>query len=309
LNDGSANIRQFIIWHISDGRRGHDNQCLGLVQALQQLRPCRYFKIDRSPLLGLTVAFLAGRYPPGDGLPDPDLVIAAGHHTHLSLLCANRARQGKTVVLMRPSLPTAWFDLCLIPAHDRQPAAADNVIQTSGALTRIRPTDRHDPNRGLILIGGPSRHHAWDQDSLLRQINRVADQSGLRWTVSDSPRTPDTTRRALSALHNTAVRYVSCAGQPASWLPGQLARAGSVWITEDSVSMIYDALTSGAAVGLLQVPHKHESRITRIADSLDKQRMVTLFSDWQAGQGLAPPAAVLNESERCARLLLQRLFP
>jgi len=307
LNDGAANVKQFIIWHISDGRRGHDNQCLGLVQALQQLRPCRYFKIDRSPLRSLIPALLTGHYLPGDGLPDPDLIIAAGHHTHLSLLCAKRARRGQAVVLMRPSLPAAWFDLCLIPSHDRQPAAA-NVIQTSGALTRVRPTNQHDPDRGLILIGGPSRHHAWDEDRLLLQIDRVTVGNSLQWLISDSPRTPGSTRQALASMQAAGIRYASSERQPASWLPGQLARAGTVWITEDSVSMIYDALTSGAAVGLLQVPHKHESRITCIADDLSKQRMVTLFNDWQTGKGLKLPADVLNESDRCARLLLEKLF-
>jgi len=307
LNDGAVNVRQFIIWHISDGRRGHDNQCLGLVQALQQLRPCRYYKIGHSPLHSLIPALLTGRYPPGDGLPDPDLIVAAGHHTHLSLLCAKRARRGQAVVLMRPSLPAAWFDLCLVPSHDRQPAA-DNVIQTSGALTRVRPTNRHDPGQGLILIGGPSRHHAWDEDGLLQQIDRITGGNSLQWLVSDSPRTPGPTRQALASKQAAGFRYVSYARQPAAWLPGQLARAGSVWITEDSVSMIYDALTSGAAIGLLQVPHKHESRITRIADELSKQRMVTLFNDWRPGKGLTLPVNVLDESGRCAKLLLEKLF-
>lgn len=305
MNGATATERELTIWHISDGRRGHDGQCLGLVQALQQQRPCRYFKIQALRLPGLILPFLTRRFPAGEGLPDPDLIIGAGHHTHLSMLCAKLARRGRAVVLMRPSLPASWFDTCLVPAHDRQPAS-DSVIQTTGALTRVSPSNRHDPARGLVLVGGPSRHHAWDHDDLLQQINRIISNSGLQWLISDSPRTPDNTSRALAALRSPVVRYVSCRGLGPAWLPGQLGRAGIVWITEDSVSMIYEALTSGAAVGLLQVPHKLESRVTRIADDLSNQKMVTLFSEWQAGKALSAPPYALNESGRCARLLLQK---
>lgn len=306
MNGGAANERELIVWHISDGRRGHDNQCLGLVQALYQLRPCRYFKITRIPLTGLMLPFLTRRFPAGDGLPDPDIIIGAGHHTHLSLLSARRARRGRSVVLMRPSIPASWFDLCLIPTHDRQPSTA-NVIRTTGALTRIRPTNQHDPRRGLILIGGPSRHHSWDNEALLRQIELIVSQADVRWLVSDSPRTPGITRQALAALSPSNVKYTPYLDQGESWLPGQLGRAGSTWVTEDSVSMIYDALTSGAAVGLLQVPHKHENRITRIADGLGEKKMVTLFRDWQISRRLAPAPHVLDEAARCAGLLLQEL--
>lgn len=308
MNDGAANGKQLVIWHISDGRHGHDSQCLGLVQALQQLRPCRYFKIQSARLPGLMLLFLTRRFPPGAGLPDPDLIIGAGHHTHFSMLCAKLARRGRTIVLMRPSLPASWFDVCLIPSHDRQPSA-HSVIQTNGALTRIFPSEQHDPARGLILVGGPSRHHAWDHDLLVQQISRIIGDSGLRWLISDSPRTPDVTRRALAALQSATVRYVSYNGLGPSWLPGQLGRAGTIWITADSVSMIYEAVTSGARVGLLQVPHKRESRVTRIADELSEQNMVTLYREWQAGKDLSAPPYSLNESGRCARLLLQKFFP
>lgn len=306
MNGGAPNEQQLIVWHISDGRRGHDNQCLGLVQALQQLRPCRYFKISHRRSPALVLPFLLRRFPAGNDLPDPDIIIGAGHHTHLSLLCAKRARGGRTIVLMRPSIPASWFDLCLIPDHDRQPASA-NVILTKGALTRIRPTNRHDPHRGLILIGGPSRHHSWNEADLLRQIDKLVERGGLHWLVSDSPRTPDNTRQALAALTGANVKYVSYRDQGGAWLAGQLGRAGVVWITEDSVSMIYDALTSGAAVGLLQAPHKHESRVTRIAETLAGEKMVTLFRDWEGGKPVSVPTGTLDEAARCAGLVLQGL--
>ena len=54
------------------------------------------------------------------------------------------------------------------------------------------------------------------------------------------------------------------------WLPAQLARAGQAWATADSVSMVYEALTAGAAVGILDVPRQRASRISRDVSSFMK---------------------------------------
>ncbi|OGT78817.1 MAG: hypothetical protein A3J35_01555 [Gammaproteobacteria bacterium RIFCSPLOWO2_02_FULL_52_10] len=295
-----------VIWHISDGRRGHDNQCQGLVEALQQLRPCNYYKINHSPLPRLLSSVLRRRYPANDSLPDPDLIIGAGHDTHASILCAKLIRGGRTVVLMQPSLPVTWFDLCLIPAHDK-PRAAPKTIITEGALTGIAPGGAHDPGAGLMLIGGPSRHHRWDPDLLLTQINSIADKtSSVNWLITDSPRTPTETSQTLGLVNKGNVAYVCHRELDRSWMLAQLARAGYIWITVDSVSMIYEALTAGAAVGLLEVPVRRRHRITQIPVQLQSRKMVTLYQDWNRGAPLTKPATVLNESARCAEILLRK---
>jgi len=302
----NASAARLVVWHISDGRRGHDNQCLGLVQALQQLRPCDYFKINRPPLPHLLLSLLRRRFPADESLPVPDLIIGAGHDTHASMLCARLIRGGRTIVLMQPSLPATWFDVCLIPAHD-QPRASPKIIITEGALTRIAPSDNHDPGTGLVLIGGPSRHHLWDPDRLQMQINAIAEKYSLvNWLISDSPRTPPATSRMLAQIRQDNVSYACHQDLDPAWLPAQLARAGQAWITEDSVSMIYEALTAGAAVGLLEVPAKHRHRITHIPAQLKARKMVTLFQDWKTGAPIKKPPVVLNESARCAELLLQK---
>jgi len=298
---------RLIVWHVSDNRRGHDNQCLGLVQALKKLRPCEYFKIVACSLPVLLLALLHRRFPPGTELPDPDLIIGAGHRTHATMLCAKRIRGGQTAVLMRPSLPVAWFDLCLCPAHDNPPASA-RIITTEGALTHITPSDRHNPDSGLVLIGGPSRHYHWDTDSLLKQIRHVtASTPGVRWQITGSPRTPAGTSLALEQLQAPNIDYISPHAQTVGWMASQLASAGQVWLTMDSVSMIYEALTAGAAVGLLAVPSRHQHRITAIPEKLQAQQMVTLYRDWAAGAAMAKPSRQLNESSRCAGLLLKNL--
>ena len=63
-------------------------------------------------------------------------------------------------------------------------------------------------------------------------------------------------------------------------------------MTEDSVSMVYESLTAGAATGLLAVPRLGETRITAGVANLQREGFVTPFADWQrTGRLSTPPSA------------------
>lgn len=206
-------------------------------------------------------------------------------------------------MLMKPSLPTNWFDLCLIPDHD-QPTNRENIIITRGALNTIIPATNQDAARGLILIGGPSRHYHWDENTLLDQLQCILKDGSVQWTLSDSPRTPEQTCAQLKALNHPNLHYYSCKSTPANWLSEQLKMSANVWVTQDSVSMIYEALTSGAAVGLLKVPAKKPGKLTTAIQRLAEQKLLTIFDSWKEGQKLTATHGLFNESGRCAKLVL-----
>ncbi|HEY7841053.1 MAG TPA: ELM1/GtrOC1 family putative glycosyltransferase, partial [Gammaproteobacteria bacterium] len=274
-----------ILWRFTDGRRGHDAQSRGLALAVAARRPARVVDVPATGAVRATLDLLSGRFAAGAALPDPDLLIGAGHGTHLPLLAARRARGGCIVLLMRPSLPTAWFDLCLIPDHDRV-SKRDNVILTRGPLNAIRTGDRGG-DRDLILIGGISKHCQWEEPALIAQIRAVLGTPGS-WTVTDSPRTPGTTRRLLRDLAGD--RYAPW--ESGDGLAEALAAARRVWVTADSLSMIYEALTAGAAVGVLELPATRDgNRVVEAIRRLRAERRITIFSEWRPGTELpAPPA-------------------
>jgi mitochondrial fission protein ELM1 len=206
---------------------------------------------------------------------------------------------------MRPSLPHWLFDLCLIPEHDGR-YRGEHVIRIQGVLTCIAPSAGRRADEGLILVGGPSRHKVWTEARLLHQIREILSRGEVRWEIADSRRTPATTAQALARLNGDACRFRSHREAPADWLPGALARAGSVWVTEDSVSMVYEALTSGAAVGLLRLPRRRRTRVNRGIEDLVARGLVTPFERWSEGAPLDPPAAPLAEAARCAELIVER---
>ncbi|WP_020679341.1 mitochondrial fission ELM1 family protein [Marinobacterium rhizophilum] len=291
---------------INDGKPGHLNQSLGLAEALCRLRPDIVIQ-EVTPLARGTAlwTWLTGRLPAGvlpDGLGvPPALVLGAGHATHLSLLALKRAWQVPGVVLMRPSLPLGCFDLCLMPGHDAPPAR-DNVIATRGALNRMRPGQKQR-GRGVILIGGPSRHSDWDETMLLAQLERILVADDTRWCMTSSRRTPASTEQRLAAL--PGVEFVPASETARDWLPRQLAGASACWVTEDSVSMVYEALTAGCAVGTLKVPGQKGNRLHKGLQQLADAGLVTPYDGWR-GETLRAPASGFDEAGRCAKELLAR---
>jgi hypothetical protein len=296
--------RSQVIWRLSDGKPGHDKQSQGLAAALARLAPTQVHDIPLDgPRIG-PLDWARGRFEPGLDLPAPWLILGAGHATHFALLAARRARGGRAVVLMKPSLPLGLFDLCLVPEHDRPPLRA-NVIATRGALNTVVPGANHDPARGLMLIGGPSAHYRWDDHRVAAQVSEIAaTEPDTRWTLTTSRRTPAAFLAALPALPNLHVAPFD--QTPPGWLEAELARCGPVWVSPDSVSMVYEALTAGCRVGLLDLEAEPSSRVARGVAGLAASGEFTPLAAWRVRRTLTAPSEPFNEAERCARLILAR---
>ena len=298
------------IWLLGDGKPGHENQSAGLAEALGRIVPADIRSIP-TPGKCHIIARVHAITRATRSWHKPDLLIGAGHSTHLPLLWLARQHGVPCVVLMKPSLPTALFDLCLVPAHDLgHSIPPPRVIPTLGALNRVPPPANRERTSGLILVGGPSTTHGWDQDAMLDTIGVIISRSRhLPWHITDSRRTPE------GFMPLAAQRFANVSLHPhqqtgRDWLPAQLAAAAEVWVTEDSISMIYEALSSGARVGLIPVPRlKRDGRVSRGVDHLADEGFVTRFSRWQTTGTLSSPPRVLREADRCAEEVARRLFP
>lgn len=298
---------QLTIWQISDGKPGHENQSLGLIDALGRACPCESFRIDVSEAGNFWTRWrtaLAQAKP----LPMANLIIGAGHATHFPMWCLKRVSGAKSVVLMKPSLPMGFFDLCLAPRHDFPAGATDEdgLILTEGAINRVLLPEGERGGK-LILIGGPSKTHGWDEDAMMKSLDElVADGE---WKLTDSRRTPE------GFLDRVRTKFPQVDVHPhhetdSKWLPRELRYAEEVWVSEDSVSMTYEAISSGARVGLLPVPRlREDSRVLRGLERMLEQGRLSTLEQWhEAGRQLSE-AKPLREADRCARLLLERLEP
>ena len=304
MSNNAERDTPLVVWVISDNKPGHVNQSLGLAEALARATPTKIITLPALPAWRAWLALLLKRAP-GASLPAPDLIVGAGHATHLTLQAARRARGGRAVVLMKPSLPRRGFDLCILPQHDGVAADA-HTLMTEGALNRIRPAATRDARHGLLLIGGASKHFDWDSDAIQVQIKSIlARTPDTHWTLATSRRTPaDFLAQLPSSPTLTVVPHTATSPD---WLPAQLARSGTVWVTPDSASMVFEALTAGAAVGVFDLPLNPTSRVGRAIAHLADARRITRFANWCASDTLHPNTHPLAEADRCATWILEWL--
>jgi mitochondrial fission protein ELM1 len=275
---------------ISDGKAGHENQSLGLAEAMARLRPAEIHTLRLDMGKGF-LGRLKSAVAAAAKHPRPHFVIAAGHATHPAALLAARKYGARSICLMKPSLPVSWFDVCICPEHDfiGMPVPP-NVITSKGALNRVRPAEGGRSGK-IFLIGGPSKTHGYDEGALVARIREIAADGG--WQVADSRRTPETFLPALKKELPGLTVFPHRETQP-GWLAAKLSTAESVWVTEDSVSMIYEALTGGAKVGVLDMPRLRPD--ARVISGLDALKAEGYFDAHD-------PPPPLAEADRCAATL------
>lgn len=291
---------------ISEGRPGHENQSVGLAYALARRTGAWVEVVRIPPTWNLFTRCRAALRPAPTA---PQLVVGAGHKVHLPLLCAARKFHARSVVIMEPTWPKRWFDLCILPRHDLEPGQPrDHVMVTLGALNRIPEEIPVKQPQGLMLIGGPSRACGWDASSLLTAITTVVRaRTDLTWAITDSRRTPADFLEQLCAekLPATIIPHQET---PANWVPTHLLTAAEAWVTGDSVSMIFEAVTAQARTGVLPVPALQPGAPPiRAIQTLIREGYATAFENWQRNGQLLPSAKPLHETGRCADLVLKKL--
>jgi len=288
------------LYIVSDGKPGHLAQSQGLAQAIQRAVRVRVMTVDAQ-----------GKRIAPQPEQDAGLIIAAGHTTHAMAYALRRYLGLPAVVLMNPGwIGRQRFDLSVIPKHDMV-RPSPNVIVTEGALNRMTPAQNASPHQGLIMVGGPSKHHGWDEDQLEQQLAAlIAKQPDVTWTATSSRRTPATTHALLTSLaqsHGERFVYTPADQTPDGWVAEQLDRCGVCWVSEDSVSMVYESLTAGAQVGLMAVPRKGSlGRVVRGIESLIERGWVVPFEAWDQGTPLATDRPALAEADRVASLIIER---
>ncbi len=302
-----------------DGRPGHEKQTNGLVTALAHYVKTEITAFDVShnslwfeakSYLGL---FLHQLKSPCSGYR-PDLIIGTGSRTHLPALACKRETGAKTVACMAPSLLLRnLFDLCLVPIHDRLPAS-ENIFTTIGPPNTGTNRAKHQAESGLILIGGVDhKSHYWDDDNLIENIEELIGQPAIKtWIIASSPRTPEETGKKIVKLaaKNPQVTFYDFYSTEKGWLDQQYNENKMVWITADSISMVYEALSAGCRVGILPVKWKGKTSKFQFSERylIDKKRVIS-FSDWRGGKTQWYEDSPLNEADRCAREILNRWWP
>jgi uncharacterized protein len=289
------------IVYVSDGKAGHRSQAVGLYKAMQRASHVEVtfqeISLQELPVFSLLKAIFSHHV--GIIEKQPDYIFGVGSHTQSRVLLLGKVYpQAKTVILMKPNFPFAWFDYAIIPEHDGV-SESTHVITTQGALNPIVNEQRHQANRILIALGGSSKRHQWNEAKVLQAIQQVVEQNPQADIIlTTSRRTPKEFFEHLTAQpYASQLQIFPVEDTPQGWIFEQMQQAEAVWVTEDSVSMIFEALTAGCKVGIIAIDRLKSDRITTLLDQL-----LSTSSDQHHHNLLN---LKLNEATRVADILLK----
>jgi mitochondrial fission protein ELM1 len=319
LSKTITDSKRLCIWIFHDAKPGHLIQLEGLINRLSFHKDCdiKWFDVSKYQL-SIQNYFSIPEFLKNQA--KPDLVMGAGHSTHISVLIAGLKFKAFTTLIMKPSLPSCFFDAVICPKHDGL-EDSNRVLSTFGSINKIIPTrssqELTNKNKNIILIGGPSKHFVFDEAQLINSIQLICQNDTNKvWYLSNSPRTPSSFIPALKKLPLTNLKLYSYTDDSFGQLNEVLKQSAFTWVTPDSMSMLYESLTSGATTAVFDMAFSKVDKPSRIAKQvklLISEGTVINFKSWQIQKDQTDhmiqslPLPTLWEAERAALWLLQRL--
>jgi mitochondrial fission protein ELM1 len=197
---------------------------------------------------------LAAAGPDSLAPPWPDLVVTCGRHAAPLGAAIRRITRGATraVHVQNPRMSFAAFDLVVAPEHDG--VSGPNVLTHRLALHRIRREGLAAAREAwaprfaefrrplvAVLVGAPGDGRAEHAARLAEGLARL--DAGV--VITPSRRTPPGVTAALRAALPEAWVWDGTGENP---YRGMLACADAIVATEDSVSMVSEALAAGVPV-------------------------------------------------------------
>ncbi len=259
----------------------------------------------------------AHRQPPGflryglqERLPQPwpDLLISCGRRSASVSAAVRRAAGGRTftVHIQNPRAPTHIFDLVVPPTHDG--LAGPNVVATRAALHRVTPDklaaasaewqDSLGRLNVAVMLGGSTRAHRFTRETVDKLASGLAGLDG-EIAVTASRRTEASVVDALKARLPGAWFWDGTGPNP---YLGMLALARHIVVTEDSVSMISEAVSTGKPVHVAKMGGRNR-RHAQFHASLREDGIARPFDGQLADWRYEP----VNETPRIAAEVRRRM--
>lgn len=267
-----------VVWIISEGSPGHISQSEGLVAALARRIDLESTLIETRPRLngfarrlvrlwmgcfGLSDHFIRQRLHcdfPASATP-PDLIVTSGGKAVFAAR-GLALKTGAPLVFLGERKPYAsgWFHTVLTPSpfecgtNDVPIEMIPTGITPEKAATAADAWPERPPGPlwAMIIGGSSASHHytAGDWKSLAEDMNSLAEGHGIRWLASTSRRTGAAAEAVLREHLDpeSIARAVWWAQNPEKLMAAFLGSSEWVFVTQDSVTMVTEAVASGRPV-------------------------------------------------------------
>jgi mitochondrial fission protein ELM1 len=292
------------IWLILDGKRGHEKQIEDLAFSINKKIKTNITKIKKISLLNTLLNFLRIGNDPCKYFLRPDFIIAAGHQTHFDALQKKIRYGGKIILIMKPSIPSFLFDLIIIPSHDNI-LWKKNTLTIDGTVNKIMNKNKQERNSALILLGGPSKNYSWSNKEVIDQIKHILNVNpNLKFTIATSRRTPSELLNDAKFVHKNLL-IVCHESVPHDWLEKNIGNYQHSWVTQDSISMLYELIASGSIVNLIRLESKNR-KFQKLFFELERQGKI----NYQYSDKSLDRLSKNNQSsaENCAEFIIKSLI-
>jgi mitochondrial fission protein ELM1 len=323
---------QSLCWVISDGRRGIENQALGLAEALQRLMPMDIKLQTLSPSIAFKPLTAQLQYalkntPEKHNLsaPYPALAIGCGRQA-IAPLKALKKQCGDsifTIYVQNPRTVFDAFDLIVAPEHDR--ISAPNIISMIGSPNRVtndrlvvetlkfsETLQQLSTPRAALLIGGNSKTHTLTPSIHAQHIETVEKLLTKNYSlmITTSRRTPTFVKEDYQRLAKKNANIWYFDGNGTNPYFAFLGGADIILATEDSTNMLTESCTTGKPVYTLPMVLKRtraqnkpsQNKFSVLIDQLKTKCFVVPFD----GKMTNPQYAPLRETARVAQEIFNR---
>ena len=254
---------------ISDGRRGIENQAMGLAEAAARLRSMRIatHHISHSKTfaaLPATMQFAMRQTLKGYELSGvtADIAIGCGRQAIAPLRALKRKYEGTifTVYVQDPGTDIAEFDLVVAPEHDK--LSGPNVETMIGSPNRVTEEGilvdtlnfsqtllEFPMPRAAMLIGGDSKTRRLTKAIHAKHIETARDllEKGFSLLITPSRRTPAFALKAYQRLESDYDNVWFHEGGDNPYF-AFLGGAEYIFVTEESTNMLTEACATGKPV-------------------------------------------------------------
>ncbi len=303
-------------WILSDAYAGLQAQAIGLTEAAGLAHEVRTLA-PRAPWRWIA----ARAWPaPLSVVPDavrgilPRVAIGAGGKA-APVLAALRRRGVQVVQVQHPRMDPRRFDLIVVNRHDG--LTGPNVVVTRTALHRVTPgrlSEAAEAWRGAVaalprplvavLVGGSNGRHRLDLAAgiaLTEQLGEMMRRDHVGLMLTPSRRTDAAVVRVLRERLGPLGAWVWDREGENPYF-GMLALADVIIATEDSVSMVSEAVATSAPVLLAGLPGSSR-RIDAFHQALLDEGRIRRF----AGRCEVWPTAPLDDTPLAGAELRRRL--
>ena len=274
-----------ILW-IKDGKKGHEKQVKALLEEIIKTADIKIYEENYHintlqrfiDIINYAFSYffrtnnhhkILNKYSENN----IDIVIGAGTNIHARMLLLKKAFNKKIIVIsvLTPSFFKNNFDFICAPKHDAEKLNNyKNVILFEGSLAKVS-TLNTDNKVGLIGLGGLNKHFVFNEDDLIKQIEYVLSlYQEKNWHLYVSRRTPESMIQKIELLSKSFLNLIIANND----FDALLQKASIKFISQDSMNMIYESLSTSGKTFLFNMKIKNDNKVTRQIERLQKNKQI-----------------------------------